>query len=250
MKVMKLKALRNLSVVFVFVLCLPLLANADRFSCASSISDVKGLVSKIESSYSAVTGLHTRFVEQSYLVGLDRRTVSKGIVWFQKPGKMNWLYEEPERQQFVSDGQTAWFYQPNLQQVTLTDFQESFQSSLPISFLLGLGKISESFKIKNACKNKEGFVLRMSPAASDNNIEELYLYVRAEDYIPLSAKIFDLSSNETTITFFEPQLNQKPKEGQFTFDIPKGVDIIDQRQGVAMQGMPIIIEKEMLKKEE
>jgi len=221
----------TLSIRLLFLtLLLPALAGASPFQCTGEekASDPK-LLEGVETRYQSITSLSADFVQQSLFVGLDRRELSKGRVFFKKPGMMDWVYEEPEQQRFVADGKNLWFSQPALNQVTVADFKESFTSDLPVTFLLGIGKLREAFNAGTACDTKEGTVIRLEPKQPDSNLQEFLLLVRKGDNTPLGARVLDMAGNETSILFLSTKFNTQLSEDQFTFSPPKGTDIIDQR---------------------
>ena len=200
------------------------------FSCSEPLAAAEEakLLDGIDSSYRGVSDLKANFSQESYFFGLDQRKRSQGEVFFKKPGKMDWHYQSPDEQRFIADGKTLWFFQPDLNQVTLGDFDESFQSDLPVSFLLGVGQLKESFRLKSACVTSAG-VLASFSAVADDNLDNLNLLVRKNDKFPIGAKIVDIGGNETTILFREIATNNKLADSRFGFSVPDGVDVIDNR---------------------
>lgn len=209
------------------------------FKCQQEIAPnvQSNLVEKIDSRYQTVENLHANFEQKSYFAGLDTEKVTKGHVYFMKPGKMDWEYNLPESQRFVSDGQTFWYYQSDLKQVTVTNFDQSFQSALPISFLLGVGQLNRDFKLNTACYTAHHFAADLAPSNQDATLSRLVLLVTRESYDLIGAKVIDIGGNETTIVFTEIFFNQKIDASRFNFVIPQGVDIIDQRIAEP-QGLP------------
>jgi outer membrane lipoprotein carrier protein len=188
-------------------------------------------VEQIETAYQKIGTFQASFRQESYLLGLDSRDYSSGTVVFEKPGKMKWIYQQPEHQQFVADGKMAWFYQPQLQQVTLTDYSDAFSSDLPVTFLLGLGSLNDTFKTAAVCTTTFGIKLELEPKAQDGSLELLHLLVDHKSYEPLGARIDNVGGNETTIVFSDPILNKALDKELFSFSIPRGMDIIDNRKG-------------------
>ncbi len=224
-----------LSIVFA-VFAVPCLSGPalalDDFKCLSELGQAaqKGLLASIEDRYQKFSDLKAEFVQHSYFIGVNQQVQSKGQVFFKKPGMMDWIYQEPDKQRFVTDGQTLWFHQPDLNQVTMGDFKQAFDSDLPVSFLLGVGHLQERFTLRSACRSKAGDVLNLVPAKPDPNLEEFYLLVDKETRSPIGAKIVDLAGNETAIVFHELVFNLSIPDKQFLLDIPKGADIIDNRK--------------------
>lgn len=220
----------------------------DEFECEKELkpNEQSGILGSVEKRYSAFSDLKAKFIQNSFFAGLAKHSVSKGTVLFKRPGMMDWNYEQPDRQRFVTDGKTLWFYQPDLNQVTLGDFSQSFSSDLPISFLLGVGRLQENFSVGNACYSSEGIVLKLKPMKPDPNLEEFYLLLRKSDRIPIGARIIDVAGNETSITFQEVELEVQLKSQAFTFNIPEGVDIIDKRGAVGDLPRPVIKEEDVV----
>jgi len=201
------------------------------FGCENPLPTPKGLVEGVEASYLKTSSITADFFQTSFFAGLDKKEASKGTVQFARPGKMNWDYQEPDPQRFVSDGSTIYFYQPKLNQVTLTSFKEAFSSELPVTFLLGLGSLSKSFNALGICKSAEGTLIKLAPKAEDASLSSFTLLVDKTSFSPLGAKIVDLGGNETSILLVAPKFNSSIPAVAFDFKIPLGVDVIDNRGG-------------------
>ena len=118
-----------IAVLYFFLSAAPSHA-AGEFACVSELQPEvsKTLVAAVEAQYKEFSELTAKFTQYSFFIGLGRKKEikSEGTVAFKKPGKMSWEYKTPEAQSFVTDGDTLWFYQPDLKQVTLGDFKKSF----------------------------------------------------------------------------------------------------------------------------
>ncbi len=206
-------------------------AMADPFQCQTEVSSAKrsSITQEVEKRYREITDLKARFVQRSYFLGLDKEEYSNGQLYFKKPGMMDWQYETPQTQRFVADGKTLWFYQPELNQVTLGDFKDAFTSDLPVSFLLGLGNLEKSFLVQKGCKGDSGLILELAPKNDTGSLERFSLLVKESDFTPQGAKVLDAGGNETTITFIDLESNTGLPVQQFSLKIPKGVDVIDER---------------------
>jgi outer membrane lipoprotein carrier protein len=206
-------------------------AQADDFECkGDSKTNRTEVLSKIETRYRTIRAIKSDFTQNSFFIGLDREEASEGRLFFEKPGKMNWTYETPKKQQFVSDGKTVSFYQPSLKQVTLTDFENSFHSDLPVTFLLGIGSLSEAFTLKKVCRSEKALLVELAPKKPDSNMVSFSLLVDEETFTPVGAKTRDVGGNETAITLRGSEINPTIPAERFVIDLPKGIDVIDQRK--------------------
>lgn len=233
------KFLIPLSVLLVaLILSIVRPSGAAELSCQKLSPISGGTIDGIEMSYKKINSLEASFVQSSFFTTLEKAELSKGQVRFLKPGKMDWTYTEPDAQRFVSDGKVISFYQPKLNQVTLNDFTNSFSSNVPVTFLLGIGSLKESFNASGSCKTEDGLLVEFTPK-NDASLSKFFLLVDEKGLTPKGAKVIDVGGNETAITLLSPKLNASFSGSQFVFEIPKGVDIIDNRSGRAEAALPV-----------
>ncbi len=219
--------------LLIIVGALPSFAHATTFTCigreALDNAELNRTLLAVEKRYASIKDLSAAFHQQSTFTGLNQTKASTGVVFFRSPGMMNWEYTKPVPQIFVGDGTVLWFYQPDLNQVTLSDFKRSFSTELPVSFLLGLGKVGDNFKAERGCRFENLLLVELVPLSPDPNLSAFHLLVDAKDHTPRGAKVIDVGGNETTILFEEVKLNSNVPLDRFAFTVPKGVDVIDNR---------------------
>ncbi|MBP9838752.1 MAG: outer membrane lipoprotein chaperone LolA [Proteobacteria bacterium] len=203
----------------------------DELECSGGFKelDTTKLFSDVEERYKKINDFSARFIQESFFLGSDQKEQSLGDVYFKRPGKMDWEYSTPDTQRFVSDSKIVWWYQPKQNQVSIRNLEKSFTSDVPLSFLLGVGNLKEKFTLDSVCASQRGILLKLTPKAKDNNLQDFYLLVDAKDHSPVGAKIVDIGGNENSILFTELKYNIGVEEKHFSFDIPKGTDIIDER---------------------
>ena len=108
---------------------------------AGSDPDVKRLVGLFESRYKAPHTLQATFLERYSENGRVVR-VEAGTVFFRRPGRMRWEYESPEKNLFLIDGKTAWFYVPADHTATRVPTRASTDWRTPLALLAGEMKVS------------------------------------------------------------------------------------------------------------
>src|SRR5260370_8287073 len=69
------------------------------------------LSSRLEARYRGAKTLQATFLERYSENGAVLRTEA-GTAYFRRPGKMRWEYDHPEKDLFLVEGKTAWFYVP------------------------------------------------------------------------------------------------------------------------------------------
>lgn len=88
-------------------LSLPLAASAEESPLAAFLAGFTTLAADFEQRLLSASG---ELLENS-----------SGTVRLRRPGMFSWLYREPYVQQIVSDGETLWVYEEDLEQVTISD---------------------------------------------------------------------------------------------------------------------------------
>src|SRR6267143_575266 len=107
----------------------------------SAKQDVTPLVSRFESRYRAAHTLQATFLERYSENGHVVR-VEAGRAFFRRSGKMRWEYESPEKNLFLVDGKSAWFYVPADHTVFRVPAKESTDWRTPLALLAGEVKVS------------------------------------------------------------------------------------------------------------
>jgi outer membrane lipoprotein carrier protein len=119
--------------------CVPCLLSL--FLTVMSSAEVKAVVTRLESRYRSAHTLQAAFLERYTENGRLVR-VEAGMAYFRRPGKMRWEYESPERNLFLVDGKTAWFYVPADHTVTRVPAKQSTDWRTPLALLAGEMKVS------------------------------------------------------------------------------------------------------------
>jgi outer membrane lipoprotein carrier protein len=102
---------------------------------------VKHLVALFEARYRPARTLAATFLERYTENGRVVRTEA-GTAYFRRPGKMRWEYESPEKDLFLVDGKSAWFYVPGDHTVTRVPAKQSSDWRTPLALLAGEMKVS------------------------------------------------------------------------------------------------------------
>lgn len=99
------------------------------------------LASRMEARYRSAKTLQATFLERYAENGIVVRAEA-GTAYFRRPGKMRWEYQRPEKDLFLVDGKTAWFYVPADHTVTRVPAKQSGDLRTPLALLAGQMKIS------------------------------------------------------------------------------------------------------------
>ena len=103
------------------------------------------IVDSLQKNYDATVDFVADFRQETEVKTLNRKLKASGKLYFKRPGKMLWRYEEPKGQFVLADGKNLYFYQPEQNQVIKSPLKNAFRSDIPLSFLLGLGNLRKEF---------------------------------------------------------------------------------------------------------
>jgi outer membrane lipoprotein carrier protein len=103
--------------------------------------DANQIVRRMEEKYRSAKTLAATFLERYVENGAVLRSEA-GTAYFRRPGKMRWEYERPEKDLFLVDGKTAWFYVPADHTVTRAPAKQSEDLRTPLALLAGRMKVS------------------------------------------------------------------------------------------------------------
>jgi outer membrane lipoprotein carrier protein len=106
-----------------------------------SFADSSIHAKRFEAVYRGARTLQVAFLERYSENGHILRTEA-GVAYFRRPGKMRWEYESPEKNLFLVDGKSAWFYVPADHTVTRVPAKQSTDWRTPLALLAGEMKLS------------------------------------------------------------------------------------------------------------
>ncbi|MCB0354026.1 MAG: outer membrane lipoprotein carrier protein LolA [Bdellovibrionales bacterium] len=196
-------------------------------------SRATSLLAAVQEQYSKTDSFTAKFTQSSFLESLSVSETSEGMVSYLRPGKMRWEYVSPEKQIFVFRESTYWFYQPLDNQVVIDNAGELFLTDLPLSFLLGVGSLSESFSVSRGCVLGEDVALELEGKAGalHENLKRFVLHVTEKTNFPSGADVVDVSGNKTSIRLSDIDRDVSFTDDPFEIAFPSGVDIQDRRKG-------------------
>jgi outer membrane lipoprotein carrier protein len=150
---------------------------------------------------------------------------SFGKFYLSRPGKFRWNYQKPFVQEIVSNAGKVWFYDADLEQVTVKQLDDSLGST-PALLLTGEVDIEEKFILQEQGKEDDGMNwVKLSPKNEESGFK--YILIGLNGYQLGGMELSDNFGQLTRIYFSNIQLNPKLDEALFNFKAPKGVDVFE-----------------------
>lgn len=194
------------------------------FPALSYSEDAAAVISGLQKKYDSIDSIRADFTQEVSSKGMGSQK-SEGKVWFKKPGKMRWEYQRPSKDLIVSDGDTIWLYQPDLNQV-IEKKASSGSSSMATDFLSGIGKIEKDFQVRLSGSEGRDYLLTLTPREEDPGIMRLSLSVDKATFLVKRTVLTDHFGNRTTVVFRNIKTNASMRDSLFKFTPPKGATIV------------------------
>ena len=199
-------------------------AQAPAADCGAEVA------AQVQARYDGIRSLRARFTQISRNVAFGgdsgpEAEPARGRVEFAKPGRMRFEYETPEPSLVVSDGKTLWIYDPTAREVQVLPVSEGFLSAAAIQFLLGEGRLNESFEVKARSCTAQRAELELRPRA-EASYERIDLGVERGTGWIRDTTVHDLLGNRTQVVFEDIETGGAPDDARFRFEVPEGVKVL------------------------
>jgi outer membrane lipoprotein carrier protein len=240
--------MKRISLSFPHLLALLLLVMT---SCPTLAAErpaaLKDVVSALEKGYATLQDVQADFTQRTTVTGMRKEQRGNGELLLKRPGSSTAMfrfnYAKP-KQQIISNGKQVWFYLPENNQVMVSSVANMFKggNAIALSYLTGMGHVSRDFSINFARERQDkngNYQLELLPKASSPALARLSLTISAEavsrfqqqgsvrDIFPiLSSVIVDAGGNQTRIDYSRARVNRGLDSGKFTFQIPRGVEVV------------------------
>ncbi len=194
---------------------LPPLAGAD------AAADAKA-AERLEATLAGLAGLRAEF-HQTVTNGEGTQVeTAEGTVALSRPGRFRWDYREPP-QRIVSDGRTVWFYDIDLEQVTIRPAAETLAGT-PALLLSGQGDLRVDYDIADGGEDDGLSWSRLTPKSSEGDFRELRVGIAGGQLRRMT--LVDRLGQTTRLEFDRIERNPRFDEATFNFEPPPGVDIV------------------------
>ncbi len=152
----------------------------------------------------------------------DPYQTSYGIFYLQRPGKFRWDYLKPFQQQIVSTSGKVWFYDTDLEQVTIKKLDESVGST-PALLLSGNISLDDNFTMQDQGVDGDMQWIKLLPKNQESSFK--YILIGLNKGSLGGMELSDNFGQLTRIYFSNVLLNPPIKPTVFEFKAPKGADV-------------------------
>lgn len=145
-----------------------------------------------------------------------------GDLWLERPNLFNWNMTSPDESVLVSDGKNLWFYNPFVEQVTVTNLADATQDT---PFLLITRNDPKDWKQYSIIQQGNTFDLK--PKQTNGTLKRFSITVSPQGTIEQFSAVEQ--DGQTSAYQLKEQKNGRVDASKFKFTVPKGVTLDDQR---------------------
>jgi outer membrane lipoprotein carrier protein len=179
----------------------------------------------LETRFAGLDSFSAEFTQKLFDADQVMQEETSGVLRVQRPNRFNLEYRQPYYQLYIADGKELYFYDKDLEQVTVKS-QEGMLENTPAMLLSNPAKLDQLYHVKPQGEEDGLFWYELTPKQQGGSFERINLAFKSNEL-----RIMELldSFNQTTRLMFKniqrnPDLNPK----LFRFTPPKGVDVIRQ----------------------
>ncbi|WP_299494405.1 outer membrane lipoprotein chaperone LolA [uncultured Shewanella sp.] len=179
---------------------------------ASTLKNKLTQINNVKADFSqTVTDLNQKVIQ-----------TGKGVMALAFPNRFYWHLTEPDESLIVADGTDVWIYNPFAEEVTVMDVDQAIKAS-PIALLVHRDeKTWAQYQVK-----QEGDCFRIKPLNIDAAMSAVEVCFKGK--LLTEMVLNDKQGNVSQFRLSNQQTLTKAESRLFTFMLPEGVDVDDQR---------------------
>jgi len=226
LKYKKLKSLYKVNyinkfTVFCLFFCHSLLLTAQETALQTPLQD---LVSTL-----AETSTIQADVEQ-LILSQDGRQIQalQAELIMQKPDRLYWHVTEPYEELMISDGESLWYYEPDLEQVSIQDFPQDVENNPILLLNDDLQALAEAYEVSMGYVDEDVRQYVLLPLTASSSYKRFSMTFSGSDLLQMQ---FESSVGQLTSFSFTNIINNAAIDpAMFSFALPADIEVIDSRQ--------------------
>lgn len=159
------------------------------------------------------------------VIDVERTSVdpSTGKITFKRPGQFIWSYHEPYEQDIVSDGETLWVYDKDLEQVTVRPASGQ-ATETPLEVLDHPDTVAEKYKTEIISEKNGITEIQLTPLSQTVGFKYVVLIFDATGLMGM--EIYDNFDQYNSLSFENLEMGIELDGQLFAFQLPENIDVI------------------------
>lgn len=150
---------------------------------------------------------------------------AQGKFALERPGKFRWDYSEPYPQHIVADGERIWFYDVDLEQVTVKSQLETLVDT-PATLLSGESLPEDKYVLTDIPSDDGMLWVELVPKDEESNFQTIALAFDQQGLRQMIMK--DSFDQRTRLVFSQQRENPVLADDEFVFIPPEGIDVVGE----------------------
>lgn len=181
-------------------------------------------IEQLKSFLETTTSLTADFKQVTLNENGQPTQTSHGLFYLSRPGKFRWSYKKPYEQEIVSSAGKVWFYDVDLEQVTIKKIDESLGST-PALLLSGEIDLEENFTLQQQGVDDDLQWIKLLPKNEESGFN--YILIGLNNKEIGGMELSDSFGQLTRIYFSDVKKNNTIEASVFEFVAPEGVDVFE-----------------------
>jgi outer membrane lipoprotein carrier protein len=199
------------------------------------LRQVREIVKRIQARYEQIRDVRAEFRQVTRIEGFATPLTSSGSLMMKKPGRLRWVYREPDVEEIYVNGNDVMMYVPQHKQVLVGKLTQMTASQAALHLLQGAAKLEEHFEVHPTAAGERGdgglplvtLIPKRGPGPeAGRTVVRIVVEVQPQTYFIKRVSIYEASGNVATFEFTHVQANVGLKASEFDFSIPAGVEVI------------------------
>ena len=150
---------------------------------------------------------------------------SKGLLIISRPDKFVLDYHSPAEQKYISNGQTIWIYDVELEQVSIKELDEAIGDS-PALLLSSNSNVYKHYTVSEQENNSTDKISKIILHAKQEEMTFEKVLLAFSNGLLIRMVMYDSFGQITQLDFSDIEVNKPFALSTFTFVPPEGVDVI------------------------
>ena len=215
--------------VFGILIAIISIAACAQDTSATSLKDLESFVKNTKSGRAAFTQVVTSPAKEGQTAKVK---TSSGTFEFFRPNRFKFLYKKPFEQSIVSDGQTLWLHDVDLNQVTARKLAQVLNGTpaAVIAAAADLKGLQADFTLTPLAEKSGLQWVQAIPKTKDGQLQSITVgFKTAGGGTELAAlEILDSFGQRSVMTFSQFEVNPAVTAASFQFKPPAGADVSRQ----------------------
>lgn len=160
--------------------------------------------------------------------GGQRLQEASGDMIVARGNRFRWHTREPFEQLALSDGETVWVHDPDLEQVIIKPLTEEAANTPALLFGGDPASVAEAFRIRLVDEHDSRRTWQLEPVQADALFVQLEITFNGN--APEYMRLEDALGQQTGIQFQDLTVNGALDDSMFRFEVPEGTDVIRQQE--------------------